>query len=178
MGYIRGFNFDNYIPTYPSEEAMLTDYLRDIHDVVSYDVYRAIFDSLLKNDKKALAYFLIRAFTSAKEARDDIRHTKEKIDKLENEVEQLKDSENKLERENAKLRLKLKDVYKSEAGLDLRIRDMYVEEKKSLREIAEIIGKDKKTVKKHLEKMEAYERKAKEEEEEVLKMLTQHLPKL
>lgn len=171
MGNFGRFNFDNYTPTYPSEEAMLTDYLDALRDIVPLNDYKAIFDCFLNNDKKALADFLTKTCATVKKQQDEIK----RMDQLAGEIKQLRDRENQLWKETAKLRLKLSDVQKSEAGLDLQIRDMYVEEKKSLNEIARLIGKDKKTVKNRLVKMGVYGRTV-ETTEDIIKSLTQHLP--
>lgn len=145
MGRYGRFNFDGYTPEYPNEEAMLADYLNDLRGVVPIGVYRDIFNSLLKNDKKALADILTKNCKDIKKLWDEAKRTKE----LEEERDQLR-------REIGELEQKMSDFYNSDAGLDLRIRDLYVEHGMSLREIAEIVGKDKNTVKKHLVKMGVY----------------------
>ena len=168
------FNFDKYIPTYPSVRAMLADYLNDLRYEIPGHVYDAVFDCFLNNDKKPLADLLAKVCAKMNVQRVELRQKTEKIDRLEEEAEQLRKKENQLEMENMQLKLKLQDVYRSEAGLDLRIRDMYVEEKKSLNEIARIIEKDKKTVKNRLVKMNVYDRRD-EDDEDVIKLLAEHL---
>lgn len=166
MGRYGRFNFDGYTPEYPNEEAMLADYLNDLRGVVPIGVYRDIFNSLLKNDKKALADILTKNCKDIKKLWAEAKRTKE----LEEERDQLR-------REIGELEQKLRDVYNSDAGLDLWIRDLYVEQKKSLRQIAEIVGKDKNTVKKHLVKMGVYKEKSevKGDKEDIAKSLAQHL---
>ena len=145
MGNYGRFKFDGYTPEYPSEEAMLTDYLNDFRQEVSTELYKDIFNRFLKNDKEALAKYLAIVCAKVNEQRDELKHMKG----LKEEIERLR-------QENYQMQQKLRDVYKSGAGVDLRIRDMYVEEKKSLRKIADVVGMDKNTVKKHLEKMGVY----------------------
>lgn len=179
MARYSRFNFDNYTPNYESEEARIRDYLWDLYNVAPQSIYNAAFTCLVNNDKEAMADLLYKLYARIESQQNEINRLKEpeeRINGLKEEIQKLKDNEAQLERENAKLRLKLKDVYKSEAGLDLRIWEMHIEEGQSLSEIARIIGKDKKTVKKHLDKMEAYNKRKKEEEEETLKELTKHLP--
>lgn len=152
MGIYGRFKFDGYTPEYPSEEAMLTDYLNKLRDAVPTEVYRDIFSSLLRNDKKTLADILTKVCTRVNEQQKRLNEQQERL----KHTKELEKKMDQLWQENYELRQQLDAAYKSSAGRDLRIRDLYAEEKKSLREIADIVGMDKNTVKRHLEKMGVY----------------------
>lgn len=142
-------NLDGYIPQYSSEEARITEYLRELNNIVPPGLYHEIYGYFMQTDKKDLADYVIRLFKKEIQQAEKLKQREKEIIQLRNEQENRNKYISNLEEELNNLRCRGIGIDPAKGS---QIKQLY-EKGWSLRKIGEYCGCDKSTIKRILIKM-------------------------